>query len=158
MPVVIHGVHMSLMSIVKPGIHMSAMPVVISWIYMSLMSIVTTCIHMIAAMPPWIRKSSRTWPSPKVFSPINATVAISFPSSVYLLVNSIALSIQTSIRTVLGHCRGNHYCYQQNTCTGNYFFHSNSLLFQWIEFSSDVWIKTNGDRIGLQRQGKAGLT
>jgi len=87
---------MSLMSIVKPVIHMS------------LMSIVMPCIHMIAAITSWIRKASRILSSPIVLSPINATVIVSAPLSIYMFVNSIGLSIRLFVRTVLGHCRGKH--------------------------------------------------
>jgi hypothetical protein len=48
--------------------------------------------------------------------------------------SSIALSIQPFVRAVLSHGRGKHYCYQQNTCANNYFFHSNSLLFNELDF------------------------
>ena len=150
MPMVRPGVHMSLISIVKPGTHMSVVTIVIP------------CIHMIAAMTLWIRKASRTLPSQMVRSAINATVAtltlavkicigtiaistraftVSIAIPTYLFFNPISLSIHPFGRTVLGHGRGKHYCYQQNTCTGNYFFHSNFLLFNELDFRAMYWLR-----------------
>ena len=63
---------------------------------------------MVAAMTPWIRKASRTLPSPMVLSAINATVAVSVPLSIYMVVNAITFSIQPFVRACLGPCQGKH--------------------------------------------------
>jgi hypothetical protein len=112
-------------------------------------------------MTPWIRKAIRTLPSPMVLSAINATVVtltlavklcigtvavsthaftISIAIPTYLFFNPISLSIHPFGRIVLGHDRGKHYCYQQDTCTGNYFFHSDFLLFN-LDFRAMYWLR-----------------
>jgi hypothetical protein len=117
---------------------------------------------MIATMTLWIPKASRTLPSPMVRSAINPTVAtltlavklcivtvaisthaftISNAIPTYLFCNPVSLSIHPFGRIVLGHGRGKHYCYQKDTCTGNYFFHSDFLLFNELDFRAMYWLR-----------------
>jgi hypothetical protein len=125
---------MSLISMVKSGIHMPVMSVVISVIHMSPMFVVIPGILLIGTMTSWIRKAGRTLPSKMVFPAINSTVTVSVSLSIYMFVDSIILSIQPFVRSVLGHRRRKHDCYQQNTCPCNYFFHCDFLLFSDLEF------------------------
>jgi len=156
------GIHMSAMSVVIPGIHMSAVTIVMPCILMiSTMTpwtrkairtlpspVVLSAINATVAVsrPSSIRMSVNSV-TLSIQSSVNS-IALSiqmFVNSITLsiqpFVNSITLSIQPFVRTVLGHSRGKHYCYQQNTCTDNCFFHSDFLLFNELDFRAMYWLR-----------------
>jgi len=75
--------------------------------------------------------------------------------SIQLVIHTIGLSIQSIGTAVLSHGRRKHYCHQQNTCNCNYFFHSDVLLINELDFSRDLLVKTMGVLFGLPRKEKS---